>query len=100
MSVRLTKKALNGVTKEEFDNFDTEFLILLTAYDETFSQTVHARSSYKSSEVRWGARFSNMYRPPEDGLVSVDLANIHDTEAGPVGTATSAGPSPRRGDAE
>lgn len=71
---------LRGVTEEQFGDFDAEFLILLTAYDETFSQTVHARSSYKGAEVRWGAKFSNMYRPPEDGLVSVDLAKIHDTE--------------------
>jgi inward rectifier potassium channel len=71
---------LHGVTEEEFGDFDAEFLILLTAYDETFSQTVHVRSSYKGGQVRWRAKFSNMYRPPEDGLVSVDLAKIHDTE--------------------
>ena len=72
---------LNGVSKAEFDDFDAEFLILPTAYDETFSQTVHVRSSYKGGEVRWGAKFSNMYRPPENGLISVNLAKIHDTEA-------------------
>ena len=60
--------------------FDAEFLILLTGYDETSSQTVHARSSCKGGQVRWGARFSNMYRPPENGLISVDLAKIHDIE--------------------
>jgi len=59
---------LHGVTQEEFDNCDAEFLILLTAYDETFSQTVHVRSSYKGTEVRWGARFSNHYCPVNDSL--------------------------------
>lgn len=69
---------LYGVTSEELLASDAEFLILLTGLDETFSQTVHTRSSYKADEVLWGAKFVDMYRPPEDGLISVDLSRIHD----------------------
>ncbi|HWQ35629.1 MAG TPA: hypothetical protein VNQ79_22470 [Blastocatellia bacterium] len=37
----------------ELAAMDAEFLILLTGIDETFSQTVHARSSYRHDEIVW-----------------------------------------------
>ena len=40
---------------------DAEFLILLAGIDETFSQTVHARSSYKPEEIVVGEKFVNIY---------------------------------------
>jgi inward rectifier potassium channel len=36
---------------------DMELLILITGMDETFSQSVHVRSSYRKDEIVWGARF-------------------------------------------
>ena len=71
---------LRGVTRDDLLASDAEFLILLTGLDETYSQTVHARSSYKAEEVIWNARFVDMYRPPENGLISVDLSKISDVE--------------------
>jgi inward rectifier potassium channel len=52
----------------------------LTGVDETYSQTVHARSSYKSGEVVWGARFRDMFVPSADGRVAIDVRRIHDLE--------------------
>jgi inward rectifier potassium channel len=64
---------------------ESEFLIMLNGFDETFSQTVHTRSSYKGEEVVWGARFRNMFNPPEpDGSVSIDVRKIHDVERVPL----------------
>ncbi len=48
---------LNGFTEKDLIESDAEFLILLKAFDDTFSQTVHSRASYKYDEVIWGARF-------------------------------------------
>lgn len=70
---------LNGVTEETLHSSDAEFLVLVTAIDETFSQTVHARSSYKDHEVIWGARFGSVFSTTE-GNVSVNLHLIHDIE--------------------
>jgi inward rectifier potassium channel len=70
---------LYGVTEQGLHESDAEFLILITAIDETFSQTVHARSSYKPNEVIWGATFSNMFHAI-DGRLTVNLHRIHDTE--------------------
>ena len=73
------KSPLRGITERELHASEAEFLVLLTAVDETFSQTVHARSSYKHHEVVWGAKFSNMFHS-EDGSLTVDLHRIHDIE--------------------
>ena len=66
-----------GLTKEEFDKSNPEIFILLTATDETFSQTVHSRSSYRHNEVIWNAKFADMFNKVTNGKVSVDLKRIH-----------------------
>jgi len=68
---------LYGMTKEKFDATDAEILILLTAIDETFSQTVHSRSSYKHHEIIWGAKFADMFQSSEEDRISIDLRRIH-----------------------
>ena len=70
---------LHGVSREEFLSWDPEIMILLTGTDETFSQTVHARTSYKAHEIVWGASFMDMYEPPNGGMISIDLARFHGT---------------------
>ena len=60
-------------------------LILLNGFEETFSQTVHTRSSYKSEEIVWGARFAGIFNPPgEDGVLSVDIRRLHEIERAEV----------------
>jgi inward rectifier potassium channel len=72
---------LHGETPERFEASDAEVLILLTAVDETFSQAVQARSSYKPSEVVWGARFRDIFLAPDaDGIVRIDLRRLHEIE--------------------
>jgi inward rectifier potassium channel len=73
---------LFGVTHEELAAKDAEFMILITGTDETFSQMVHARSSYKPEEIVFGHRFVNIYNPiDEHGVVSIDVRRLSDTEA-------------------
>jgi inward rectifier potassium channel len=71
---------LFGQTQEQFAESDSEVLILLTAFDETFSQTVHSRTSYKGAEILWGAKFASMFDDASNGGISVDLRKIHDLE--------------------
>src|SRR5258708_1969620 len=76
---------LFGRTEADLVAHSAEFLIVLTGFDETFSQTVHARSSYTAAEVTWGARFKNMFNPPTpDGVVSIDVGRLHDFERVPL----------------
>jgi inward rectifier potassium channel len=70
---------LRGCSAAELRARDAELLVLLNGFDETFSQTVHTRSSYKVDEVVWGAKFRNMFNPSdEDGTISVDIRKLHD----------------------
>jgi inward rectifier potassium channel len=70
---------LFGASDQSLRDADAEFMVLITAIDETFSQTVHARSSYKPEEIHWRARFRDMFRL-SDGTLGVDLHKIHDVE--------------------
>ena len=70
-----------GLSREDLMANDAEFLILLTGTDETFSQTVHARSSYRADEVVWGAKFVNVYKYDHDGhILGVDMDRFHSFE--------------------
>ncbi len=72
---------LRGLTSEDYIRSDAEILILLTATDETFSQTVHTRSSYKPSEIRCGQKFVSIYNEVEDGEpISIDVRKLSVTE--------------------
>ena len=71
---------LAEVSAESLAASDAEFLVLLSATDETFSQVVHARSSYKPHEIVWGARFADMFQRPSNGTLSADLMRLHDIE--------------------
>jgi len=71
---------LRGVTSEELQAKDAEFLILLTATDETFSQIVHARSSYKPHEIAFDARFADVFEETIAGRVSIDVRRLHTIE--------------------
>ena len=71
---------LFGVSKQQLDESDAEFLILLRAFDDTFSQDVHARTSYKNSEVVFGHKFKSIIRTAQDGMTEIELDKIHDYE--------------------
>src|SRR5436305_11635298 len=70
-----------GRTRDDLARTSAEVLVLLSGIDETFEQTVHARSSYLSSEIAWNARFVSMYLPSDsDTDVAVDLKRLHAVE--------------------
>jgi inward rectifier potassium channel len=76
---------LFGLTQADLESRDAEILILLSGIDETFAQTVHARTSYKPNEIVVGAKFRNMYNPlARDGTEGIDVGKLHDIE--PVAT--------------
>ena len=79
------KSPLYGMTERDLLGCDSEFLVMLNGFDETFSQTVHTRSSYRGDEVMWGARFTSIFNPPKpDGTLSVDIRKLHDIERVPL----------------
>jgi len=67
---------LRGFTEEAFRASEPELVCLVSGHDETFAQTVHAKTSYDSSEIVWGGRFRDMYFG-ETERVSIDLDRLH-----------------------
>ena len=57
---------------------EAEFLILLTAIDDTFAQTVHNRGSYTAQEIVWGAKFLPLVGESIDGEPAVLLERFHE----------------------
>jgi inward rectifier potassium channel len=74
-----------GITHANLVEKDAEFDILMSGIDETFSQTVHARMSYKPEEIVFGARFTTIYNPVDpDGTISIDVSRLSDIEPAPL----------------
>ncbi len=72
---------MRGLTEHDFIRSDAEILILLTATDETFAQTVHSRSSYKPHQIRCGHKFVNIYNEIEEGdAISIDVRKLSQIE--------------------
>jgi inward rectifier potassium channel len=72
---------LKGVTEQELLSSDAEFLVLLSGMDETFSQNVQTRSSYKAAEILWNARFRNIFvRDSEGRSISIDVSLLDEIE--------------------
>ncbi|MEW6734058.1 MAG: ion channel [Acidobacteriota bacterium] len=72
---------LYQLTEKDLHSTNAEFLILLTGIDETFSQTVHTRSSYKATEVIWNAKFDNIFNlPAKNDPLTIDVERLHNIE--------------------
>lgn len=67
---------LRGFSRESLAAAEPEIVCLITADDETFAQTVHAKTSYDWNDIAWGARFGDMYLPQPD-RVAIDLTRLH-----------------------
>jgi inward rectifier potassium channel len=70
---------LHGRTPEDLAANATESLVLIRGFDDTFSQVVNARFSYRFDEIRWGYRFMPAFHNDEDGHLVLDLTKMDDT---------------------
>ena len=69
---------LYGFSKEDFENTRGEILIFIKAFDDMFSNTVVARSSYTFREIIYGAKFIPMYHRNSDADATIlDLKKIN-----------------------
>jgi inward rectifier potassium channel len=53
-----------------------EIIVLLKAFDDTFSQTVYSRTSYHFNEILWGKRFLPMFNVKPNGQTILNLSKI------------------------
>ncbi len=68
-----------GKTREDLEKLQAEVMILFKGYDDSFSQVVHSRYSYRWDEVEWSARFLPAFEVAPGGHLLLDLRRINDT---------------------
>jgi inward rectifier potassium channel len=69
---------LFGKTAEDLRAISAEILILIQAFDNSFSQLVHSRYSYLHSEILWGAKFVSAFSVDLKGDLVLDLDRVHE----------------------
>jgi len=69
---------LFGKTREQLASLSAEFLILIQGFDDTFSQIVHSRYSYRHDEIVWGAKFTPAFKVNAKGDLVVEVDRIHE----------------------
>jgi len=65
-----------GLGPEDLARLQAEVLILIKGYDDTFSQTVFSRYSYRHEEVLWNRRFAPAFDVDAEGDLMLDLEKI------------------------
>lgn len=71
---------LRNVTPESLAASQAEFLIFISAHEETFSTRVTTRSSYLWDEVRWDVKFASIFANGPDGVMAIDVERLSRTE--------------------
>jgi inward rectifier potassium channel len=67
---------LAGKSATNLAELQAEFMVLVKAWDETFSQTVHQRFSYRYDEIVWGGRFEPAFRIGDSGDLWLDVDKV------------------------
>jgi inward rectifier potassium channel len=65
-----------GKSAQDLERLQAEVLILIKAYDDTFSQTVLSRHSYRHEEVVWGKRFAPAFTVDAEGDMVLELRKV------------------------
>jgi inward rectifier potassium channel len=69
---------LSGKTAEDLKSMSAEILILIQAFDDSFSQVVHSIYSYRDNEILWGAKFVPAFNVDPKGDLILDLDRVHE----------------------
>src|ERR1700722_2781454 len=65
-----------GRGKKDLEQKQDEVIILIKGFDETFSQTVHARYSYRFDEITWNAKFIPAFEFDETGNMVLNINKV------------------------
>ena len=70
---------LYGVTEDQMNAEEIEFVVSVVGTDDTSLQPVHAQRHYGHTDVVWGARHADILSEAKDGTITLDLTKFHDT---------------------
>jgi inward rectifier potassium channel len=65
-----------GKSAEDMKRLQAELMILIKAYDDTFSQTVQTRYSYRHDEIEWGRRFAPAFSVDGEGDLVLEIRKV------------------------
>lgn len=77
---------LEDMSLQDLQDADAEFFIVIKAFEDTFSQTVYARGSYKCSEILSGVKFVPNFATDESGDIVLFLDKLNDHIPAPLNT--------------
>jgi len=67
---------LYGLTQEDINSVEAEFVTNIKAIDDTYVQQVYNRSSYTWKELIWGAKFESVISKNDQGVTTIDIKKI------------------------
>jgi len=70
---------LKGMKAADLERLQAEVLILIRGYDDSFTQVVNTRYSYRWEEVEWSARFAPAFDVSPAGHLVLDLDKVSAT---------------------
>jgi len=73
-----------GYNSQDLIDADAEIIIMVKAYDDSFSQNIYKRYSYTAAEILWGAKFNIIYKNGDDGYVNLMLNRFQEIEKIPL----------------
>ncbi len=71
---------LAGITPEKLADAQAEFLISVSALEQTFATRVTTRTSYIYDEVRWDVKFASIFAIGTEGRIAIDVERLSRTE--------------------
>jgi inward rectifier potassium channel len=78
---------LYGKTAADLERLQAEIMIMISGFDDTFSQTVHTRYSYRYDEIIWGAKFAPAFEVEENGDLLIEVGKVSQIEPASRGQA-------------
>ena len=73
---------LYGLDADDLDAQEVSLVVVVSGYDVVAAQTVHARRTYRHSDIRFGHRYADILDTSEDGRLRIDYGRFHETLEG------------------
>ena len=70
---------LFGIPLDELVAGDSNFVLVISGYDDTSAQIVRSRATFSARDLRPGHEFVDIQSLDENGVRRIDYARIHDT---------------------
>jgi inward rectifier potassium channel len=70
---------LHGKSQEDLKELQAELMILIKGFDDSFSQVVHTRYSYRWDEIQWSARFAPAFTTAPEGHMVLHVGKVGHT---------------------